>query len=242
MRIGAVPLPLNPLLPASDLGLSIAEARARACRLGGARARRPRAGRARSRFLAHVLVAEGSPPPVVAQVTTASFDDVLAQTSFAGEPYDTREDSPGFWPAPRARRAGRSSPCTARPTCGSRRGLRARGARDRARGSLLLGRPALPRLRPRQRARLSVGGGVCDPGTRPAAKGGPRRRGGAGAPTDALLLRAHVLRRAAGRRSPRGHLCVGTAGCLRRGALRGTVHASASDSASRSSTGSARRR
>ena len=29
MRIGAVPLPLNPLLPASDLGLSIAEARAR---------------------------------------------------------------------------------------------------------------------------------------------------------------------------------------------------------------------
>ena len=246
MRIGAIPLPLNPLLPAPDLALSIAEARARVLAVSAERAPDAPDLVERAPELAHVIVAEGSPPPALAH----------------GDGHELRRRARR---RPRSRRAvrhlgglarllalhvGHDGPAEARHAPPRRPadhggGLRARGARDRARGSLLLGRPALPRLRPRQRARLpAVGRSVRDPGARPPAQGGAGRRGRAGGPADALLLRAHVLRRAAGRRSPRGHVRLGAARGLRRGGAprRSCSRASASASASRSSTGSARRR
>ena len=97
MRIGAIPLPLNPLLPASDLGLSIAEARARVLAVSPERAPDAPDLVGGAPELAHVIVADVSQSPAVAHVAATSFDDVLGADPGGGEPYDTWEDSPGFW-------------------------------------------------------------------------------------------------------------------------------------------------
>lgn len=97
MRIGAVPLPMNPLLPGRDLGVITADSRARVLVMSSERAD----------GLSDVLAAA---PEVETVVLTDPADGsspaeepgVTGWTAFManagdGSPYDTLAESPGFW-------------------------------------------------------------------------------------------------------------------------------------------------
>lgn len=98
MWIGAVPLPLNPLLPGGDLALSAADSRARVAvvstrRLAGA----PDlvGGAPELRHL--VLVPEGDmPEPLRTGVEVHAYAPLMTGGRDAAA-YETWEDSPGFW-------------------------------------------------------------------------------------------------------------------------------------------------
>jgi benzoate-CoA ligase family protein len=86
LRIGAVPAPVNPLLPGRDLGAVVAVGRARVLVLSAERAGETDAIR-------------DAAPELTTVVTTApaeweAFVDTDEQD---GEPYATWEESPGFW-------------------------------------------------------------------------------------------------------------------------------------------------
>jgi benzoate-CoA ligase family protein len=96
MRIGAIPLPLNPLLPGRDLALAAADARARVAVVAGARAELPGELVAGAPELADVVVAGDGSPDAVEGVRVHRFDDLLARGEDPG-PFPTWDDSPGFW-------------------------------------------------------------------------------------------------------------------------------------------------
>jgi benzoate-CoA ligase len=97
LRIGAIPLPLNPLLPGREHGLTVAEARARLAVISAERA----AGAAdlveRAPELEHVIVAGEGDVPALPRGTVRGWEELAAGDPAAGEPYPTWEDSPGFW-------------------------------------------------------------------------------------------------------------------------------------------------
>lgn len=83
MRIGAIPILTNPLLPGRDLGVIIADSRARVLVISAERAASLDDIRRGAPEIEHVV----------------STDDWAAFTASAddGDPYDTWVDSPGFW-------------------------------------------------------------------------------------------------------------------------------------------------
>jgi benzoate-CoA ligase family protein len=86
MRIGAVPAPVNPLLPGRDLGAVVSVSRARVLVVSEERAGEVDAIRAAAPELGDV-------------VTTAATDWAAFQAGDArdGEPFPTWDESPGFW-------------------------------------------------------------------------------------------------------------------------------------------------
>ena len=85
LRIGAIPTPVNPLLPGRDLGAIVAASRARVLVVSSERAGELDAIRAAAAEIATVIVT-GSPE-------WAS----LIESSDDGEPWPTWDESPGFW-------------------------------------------------------------------------------------------------------------------------------------------------
>ena len=85
MRIGAVPVLINPLLPPRDIALIIADARAGLVLVSAER-------------LSSATIEElrGNAPEVKRVVTTAEWDDVFPSGESAAV-YPTWEESPGFW-------------------------------------------------------------------------------------------------------------------------------------------------
>lgn len=84
MRIGAIPVLTNPLLPGRDLAVIIADSRARLVVVS-----EERAG-----SIDEILA--GS-PEVERVITTGDGWDDLTASADDGDPYATWEDSPGFW-------------------------------------------------------------------------------------------------------------------------------------------------
>jgi benzoate-CoA ligase family protein len=97
LRIGAIPLPLNPLLPARDLGLTVAEARARVVAISAERSAGAAELVAGAPELEHVVLAGGAELPGLEQVSAGSWDELVTTDPAAGELYPTWDDSPGFW-------------------------------------------------------------------------------------------------------------------------------------------------
>ncbi len=85
MRIGAVPVPMNPLLPARDLGAIVADARARILVVSDARSEVAPDIRAECPELEHTVV---TGEPSWTSLTTTGDDDTI---------HPTWPDSPGFW-------------------------------------------------------------------------------------------------------------------------------------------------
>jgi benzoate-CoA ligase family protein len=85
LRIGAVPAPVNPLLPARDLGVVVATSRARLLVVSAERSGELDAVRAAA-------------PEVATAVTTMSpeWDELVADGS-GGTPWASWDESPGFW-------------------------------------------------------------------------------------------------------------------------------------------------
>ncbi len=92
MRIGAVPIPLNPLLPGRDLGIIVADSRARVAVVSADRADCIAALRAGAPELGTVIVTEGGSEADA----THTWDAFLAGAGDAS-PYPTWAESPGFW-------------------------------------------------------------------------------------------------------------------------------------------------
>jgi benzoate-CoA ligase len=96
MWIGAVPLPLNPLLPGRDLALSTADSRARVAVMSGDRLATAADLAAGAPELTHLVVARDHdmPEPIAVQVHQYA---PLMTTPQEVAAYETCEDSPGFW-------------------------------------------------------------------------------------------------------------------------------------------------
>jgi benzoate-CoA ligase family protein len=86
MRIGAVPAPVNPLLPGRDLGAVVSVSRARVLVVSEERA-------------GEVDAIRGAAPEVGDVVTTAAPDWAAFQAAAErdAEPFPTWDESPGFW-------------------------------------------------------------------------------------------------------------------------------------------------
>lgn len=84
MRIGAIPLPMNPLLPGRDLGVIVADSRARVVVISDEKA-------------AAITDLRAGAPEVDTVITTAGWDEFLATGHGDGGVYVTTEESPGFW-------------------------------------------------------------------------------------------------------------------------------------------------
>ncbi len=111
MRIGAVPLPMNPLLPGRDLGVIVADARARLVVVSAARAEAiddlvagaPEVERVV--VATHGLLDDDRPsaesvvdPAKLRSCSLLSWAELVAQsTQGSGHAYDTWAESPGFW-------------------------------------------------------------------------------------------------------------------------------------------------
>ena len=90
MRIGAVPLPINPLLPGRDLGVIVADARARIAFIS------------EQRIASLADLRSGAPELTTVISTGHARDGAIAWSEFAahavdGSPYETWAESPGFW-------------------------------------------------------------------------------------------------------------------------------------------------
>lgn len=95
LRIGAVPVPLNPLLPARDLAAITAETRARVAVLSGERVGVASELAAGAPELELLAVAGGDAPRLPGLATRAWAD--LAGDPAGGEPHPTWDESPAFW-------------------------------------------------------------------------------------------------------------------------------------------------
>jgi len=97
MRIGAVPVPINPLLPGRDLGVIVADSRARALVVSGDRASVIAELFAGAPEIEHVITTG------VAHVENANgAADMMPWAEFVGaksdgSAFETWEESPGFW-------------------------------------------------------------------------------------------------------------------------------------------------
>jgi benzoate-CoA ligase family protein len=96
MRIGAVPLPLNPLLPAGDLALTIADARARVVVLSPERLSMAEDLVAAAPDVGHVVVTGDASPHEIGPIQVHALADLVAAKG-NGSLDRTSEDSPGFW-------------------------------------------------------------------------------------------------------------------------------------------------
>ncbi len=90
MRIGAVPVPMNPLLPGRDLGVIVADSRARVVAISGER----------EASLADLR--EGSPEVTTVVTTGESTEGKIGWSDFVADGIDgsvanTWAESPGFW-------------------------------------------------------------------------------------------------------------------------------------------------
>ena len=83
MRIGAIPLLTNPLLPGRDLGVTIADSRARVLVISNERT-------------ASLDDIRAGAPEVEQVISTAEWADFIASAD-NGTTYETWTDSPGFW-------------------------------------------------------------------------------------------------------------------------------------------------
>ncbi len=91
MRIGAIPVPMNPLLPSRDLAFIVADSRARAVIVSGDRVADAAALRAGAPELEQVVTIGES-----GAATSPGWRDFLAG-AVDGSPYPTWTESPGFW-------------------------------------------------------------------------------------------------------------------------------------------------
>lgn len=99
MRIGAVPVPMNPLLPGRDLAVIARDARAAVAVISAAVADRIPALVAGAAELATIVVA-GEPGDTGATITSQvlGWGDFIAGGADTGRsPYRTSGESPGFW-------------------------------------------------------------------------------------------------------------------------------------------------
>jgi benzoate-CoA ligase len=96
LRLGAIPLPLNPLLPGSDLALAASDARARVAVLSSERASVATDLMAGAPELDRVVVAGDAASLEAIRCDVHPWDQLLSGT---GElpAHKTWEDSPGFW-------------------------------------------------------------------------------------------------------------------------------------------------
>jgi benzoate-CoA ligase len=97
LRIGAIPVPLNSLLPGRDLGVTVAESRARVAVISGDREAVAAELVAGAPELERVIVAGGGDAPALEGVEVRSWNELAAADPAGGEPYRTWDDSPGFW-------------------------------------------------------------------------------------------------------------------------------------------------
>ena len=100
MRIGAVPVAMNPLLPGRDLAVITRDARARVAVVSGAQADRCEALAEGAPELATIIVTEGAEtlPTAAAQAAITGWSDFLSGgESTSSDAYDTWFESPGFW-------------------------------------------------------------------------------------------------------------------------------------------------
>ena len=97
MRIGAIPLPLNSLLPGRDLALTVAEARARVAVVSAERATVAAELVDGAPELERVIVAGEGEAPALAGAAVGRWDELAAADPAAGGPHATWDDSPGFW-------------------------------------------------------------------------------------------------------------------------------------------------
>ena len=199
MRIGAIPLPLNSLLPGRDLALTVAEARARVAVVSADRTTVAAELVEGAPELERVIVAGEGEAPAPARAAVVRWDELASADPAAGSPYATWDDSPGFWLC--------TSGTTGRPKLAMHRHADLRiTAEGYAREVLDIG----PDDRCFSVAPLfhayglgnalgfpAVGG--CDGDSRGGAapEAGPGGRGRAGRAADAVLRRADVLRGAA---------------------------------------------
>ncbi len=102
MRIGAIPLPINPLLPGRDLGAITADARARIVVVSGDRAASIPDLVAATPEVERIVVTDteqGISPDIgldAADLHVSSWSELLA-TDGDGSPFETWGESPGFW-------------------------------------------------------------------------------------------------------------------------------------------------
>jgi benzoate-CoA ligase family protein len=92
IKIGAIPVPTNTLLPARDLRYILEDTRAAAIVVSAALLPKVLEIRADVPRLKHVLVTGGPPPDGV-----LSFDDALKAADDELDPVDTTRDDPCFW-------------------------------------------------------------------------------------------------------------------------------------------------
>ncbi len=95
LRIGAVPVPLNPLLPARDLAAIAGETRAHVALLAGERAGVAAELAAGAPELELLAIAGGDASELPGVATRVWAD--LAGDPADGEPHATWDESPGFW-------------------------------------------------------------------------------------------------------------------------------------------------
>jgi benzoate-CoA ligase len=96
MRIGAVPAPLNPLLPGRDLGVIVANARARVAVVSAERAAVALPGLVAGAPELTDVILTGDAAPDVERVWVHRWQDRMLSDGDSGL-YATWEDSPGFW-------------------------------------------------------------------------------------------------------------------------------------------------
>src|SRR5579884_22999 len=96
LRIGAVPVSLNPLLPGRDLGLTVADARARVAIVSAERSEAAVPGLVAGAPELTDLVLTGDGTADVDRVRVHRWREVMDRPQ-DGVPYATWEDSPGFW-------------------------------------------------------------------------------------------------------------------------------------------------
>ncbi len=94
LRLGAVPVPVNPLLPGRDAGVIAADARARVAVVGALGERIADLAAAAPEL--ETLVTTTTAPALPATVRVVGWDE-LCVSADGGEPWATWAESPGFW-------------------------------------------------------------------------------------------------------------------------------------------------
>ena len=199
LRIGAVPVPMNPLLPGRDLGVITADARATVAVVSEAVAGCIGDLCSGAPEVATVVVTGEVPPDAVSgDARILSWDEFASGADGAdGSPYPTWDESPGFWLC--------TSGSTGQPKLAMHRHVDIRVTCETYARSILDITPEdrFYSVGPMFHAyglgnsltfAFSVGAStILEPARPPSA--GPRGRDRDGAPADAVLLHSHLLTR-----------------------------------------------
>ncbi|MGH2687965.1 MAG: AMP-binding protein, partial [Actinomycetota bacterium] len=98
MRLGAIPVPVNPLLNGHDLAAIAADSRARIAVVSSERTVVVEALVAEAPEIVEVILTGAHAPPVSRDVRVHPWEGVMDDMDAAAPmPYPTKEDSPGFW-------------------------------------------------------------------------------------------------------------------------------------------------